>query len=144
MFYPAHLFPSICSAEANKSLDAGPSFLSFFPDWRTALLFKEWQKYAKKCYRGGMHDLIQSCTVSLKGLSPILGDVQTTQKNHFKTITTPIPITIKSNGCPDIPTVTIEQGYKTKIVQTMLREYCTEHIRKYFSVNVYIYVTQIY
>jgi hypothetical protein len=107
-------------------MDSEPSFLSSCPDWRTALLFKEWQKYAKKCYRGGMCYLLQSYTC----LILILGNVQTALKDRFKTITTPIPIKVKSNGCPKIPKITIEQGFKTKVVQTMLREYCTAHIRE--------------
>jgi hypothetical protein len=42
------------SAEVSKSVGDGPGFLRFCPDWKEALLFKEWQKYVKKCYRGGM------------------------------------------------------------------------------------------
>jgi hypothetical protein len=64
------------------------------------------------------------------GLIPVLGDVQTTQKDRSKTIKTPISIPIKSNGCPEIPDITMAQGYKTKVVQAMLRDYCTSHIRE--------------
>ena len=61
-------------------------------------------------------------------LTPVLGDVQTTQKDHSKTIKTPITINIKSNGCPEIPAITKADGYQAKTVQAMLHKYCTTHI----------------
>jgi hypothetical protein len=51
-------------------------------------------------------------------------------KNRSKTNSTPIPILFDSDGCPELPTVTMPDGYKTKVVQSMLREYCTAHIRE--------------
>jgi hypothetical protein len=60
----------------------------------------------------------------------VLGDIQTTQKDRSKTIKTPIAIHTKSNGCPKIPAITSADGYKTKVVQAMLRDYCTTHIRE--------------
>jgi hypothetical protein len=106
-------------------LDADTYFLKFCPDWKDAPLFREWQKFAKKCFKG-----VPFLIGPWDCLIPILGDVQTAQKDRSKTIKTPIPIHTKSNGCPDIPDITIADGYKTKVVQTMLRDYCTAHIRK--------------
>jgi hypothetical protein len=64
------------------------------------------------------------------GLIPLLGDVETTQKDRSKTVKTPIEIHIKSSGFPELPAITTAHGYKTKVVQAMLREYCTAHIRE--------------
>jgi hypothetical protein len=49
--------------------------------------------------------------------------------DRSKTITTKIPITKDMSGCPELPTVSMLDGYKTKVVQSMLREYCTAHVR---------------
>ena len=51
--------------------------------------------------------LLQSYTC----LILILGNVQTAPKDRFKTITTPIPIKVKSNGCPKIPKITIDVAF---------------------------------
>jgi hypothetical protein len=53
------------------------------------------------------------------------------KQDRSKTINTQIPITFDASGCPDLPTTTMGNGYKTKIVQSMLREYCTAHIREF-------------
>src|ERR1700691_2123812 len=50
------------------------------------------------------------------------------RKSRSRTLTTQIPISIDEVGCPEIPTTTMTDGYKAKIVQSMLREYCTTHI----------------
>ncbi|KAI9430400.1 hypothetical protein BJY52DRAFT_1232430 [Lactarius psammicola] len=76
--------------EANNLLDDGTRFLKYCPNWKDAPLFREWQKYAKMCFRGG--------------------DVHTTQKGRPKTVKPPISIHIKSNGCPDIPAITDADG----------------------------------
>ncbi|KAI9432867.1 hypothetical protein BJY52DRAFT_1231737 [Lactarius psammicola] len=39
--------------EANNLLDGGTCFLKYCPNWKDAPLFREWQKYAKMCFRGG-------------------------------------------------------------------------------------------
>src|ERR1700744_1669880 len=52
------------------------------------------------------------------------------QKVRSKTITTQIPIAIDDGGRPTLPTIKSTDGYKTKVVQSMLREYCTTHIRE--------------
>ncbi|KAI9451380.1 hypothetical protein BJY52DRAFT_1226698 [Lactarius psammicola] len=96
------------SDEANNLLDDGTCFLKYCPNWKDAPLFREWQKYAKMCFRGG--------------------DVHTTQKGCPKTVKPPISIHIKSNGCPDIPAITNADGYNAKVVQAVLRDYITTHI----------------
>jgi hypothetical protein len=68
------------------------------------------------------------------GLNSTLDDVQIAQKDRSKTIKTPISIRTKSNGCPEIPEITMAQGYKTKIVQAMLRDYCTTHICEFYLI----------
>jgi hypothetical protein len=118
---------NICSEEANKSLDHGTDFLKFCPNWQNAQLFKEWQKYARMCFKGGLAPL----SFHIYGdLILVPGDVQTTQTDCSKTIKTPIVIHTKSNGCPKVPAITSTDGYKTKVIQAMLRDYCTTHIRE--------------
>lgn len=51
--------------------------------------------------------------------------------SRSKTNKTPIHIKTDANGKPDIPLVTPVDAYHTKVVQTMLREYCTTHIREF-------------
>lgn len=111
----------------NKSLDSGTDFVRFCPGWKTAQLFKEWQGYARMSFKEGLALYFQN----ILGLNLVIDDVQTTNKDRSKTIKTPITIHIKSNGCPKIPAITTASGYKTKIVQAMLRDYCTAHIREY-------------
>lgn len=50
---PVHRCSAFHSNESNKSMENEPSFLSSCPDWRTVPLWKEWQKFAKKCFQGG-------------------------------------------------------------------------------------------
>jgi hypothetical protein len=61
----------------------------------------------------------------------------------MKTKVTPISIPVKSDGRPDIPNITKDDEYKTKTVQTMLRQFLTAHIRNYSSDNLYISYTDI-
>ncbi len=58
---------------------------------------------------------------------------QTVEKDHSKTIKTPIPITIDANGEPGIPSATVDDGYNAKAIQSTLRDYCTAHIRELFN-----------
>ncbi|KAI9438460.1 hypothetical protein BJY52DRAFT_1229805 [Lactarius psammicola] len=97
------------SNKANNLLDDGTHFLKYCPNWKDAPLFREWQKYAKMCFRGG--------------------DVHTTQKGRPKTVKPPISIHIKSNRCPDIPAITDADGYNAKAVQAVLQDYITTHIQ---------------
>jgi len=122
------------SDEANNLLDDGTRFLKYCPNWKDAPLFREWQKYAKMCFRGGWHFLLNS--IDYGALIPLLGDVHTTQKGRPKTVKPPISIHIKSNGCPDVPAITNADGYNAKAVQAVLRDYITTHIRE-LSVNYF-------
>ncbi|KAN0141769.1 hypothetical protein V8E53_000231 [Lactarius tabidus] len=104
--------------DTNKEKDAQKQFLSFCPDWKTVILHKEWQTYAKRCYGG----------------DDVPSHPQTVLKNCTKTRSTPIPIPVNRDGCPDVPNITKDKNYKTKTMQAMLREYLTDHIR-YVSGN---------
>lgn len=73
------------------------------------------------------------CSFSFKTngyLIHVLDDVQAIKKGSSKTIKTPIVIQTKSNGCPEIPSITKADGYKAKVVQVMLRDYFNTHIRE--------------
>jgi hypothetical protein len=50
-------------------------------------------------------------------------------KDNSRTVMAPIPIDTNEDGSPVLPVITINDGHKTKIVQNMLRDYCTTHIR---------------
>ncbi|KAN0125338.1 hypothetical protein V8E53_015595, partial [Lactarius tabidus] len=104
--------------DTNKEKDAQKQFISFCPDWKTVILHKEWQTYAKRCYGG----------------DDVPSHPQTVPKNRTKTRSTPIPIPVNRDGCPDVPNITKDKNYKTKTMQAMLREYLTDHIR-YVSGN---------
>ncbi|KAN0141562.1 hypothetical protein V8E53_000024 [Lactarius tabidus] len=99
--------------DTNKEKDAQKQFISFCPDWKTVILHKEWQTYTKRCYGG----------------DDVPSHPQTVPKNCTKTRSTPIPIPVNRDGCPDIPNITKDKNYKTKTMQAMLREYLTDHIR---------------
>lgn len=47
-------------------------------------------------------------------------------------VAAPIPIAKDSDGYPELPTITAGDGHRTKVVQSMLRDYCTTHIRELF------------
>jgi hypothetical protein len=51
--------------------------------------------------------------------------------DRSRTVSTKIPITFSEDGCPDLPKISMYDNYKTKTVQSMLREYCTAHIREH-------------
>ncbi|KAH8988704.1 hypothetical protein EDB83DRAFT_2535347 [Lactarius deliciosus] len=45
------------------------------------------------------------------------------------TLRTKVKIVTNADGEPDIPSITLEDGYAAKAVQTTLRDYCNTHIR---------------
>jgi hypothetical protein len=49
----------------------------------------------------------------------------------------PIPVHLDDAGFPELPPTTRNDGRKTKIVQSMLREYCTAHSRELY-LNLFI------
>jgi hypothetical protein len=40
----------------------------------------------------------------------------------------PIPVLLDADGFPELPPTMSNDPYKTKMVQSMLREYCTAHV----------------
>jgi hypothetical protein len=50
--------------------------------------------------------------------------------------TKPIPVPLDDSGFPALPPTTQNDNNKTKIVQSMLREYCTAHARE-LRLNVF-------
>ncbi|KAN0135027.1 hypothetical protein V8E53_007145 [Lactarius tabidus] len=95
--------------ETDKPNNTQELFLSFCSDWSSAPLFKEWKRYAKQCY--GRDDIL------------------TVLKSCCTTRRTPIPISVRADGCPEIPNITEANEYKTKTVQAMLRSYLITHIK---------------
>jgi hypothetical protein len=59
-------------------------------------------------------------------------------KDRSKTIKTPVAIVTDADGAPEIPSITKDDGYQTKVVQATLRKYCASHIREF-----YLYSTQL-
>ena len=49
-------------------------------------------------------------------------------KDCSKTIKTMIPISKDSTGWPALPSITRSSNFHTKIIQSMLRNYCITHI----------------
>ncbi len=66
---------------------------------------------------------------------------QTVENDHSKTIKTPIPITTHANGEPEIPPITIDDGYNGKTVQKALRDYCTAHISELSNIFCTAFLT---
>jgi len=47
------ILPYIHRDDWNRVLDDGISFCDFCPDWRNAMVWQEWTKYARKCFGPG-------------------------------------------------------------------------------------------
>ena len=50
------------------------------------------------------------------------------EQDHSQTLKTRIPIPKEPSRWPALPLTTMSDGYGTKVVQSMLREYCIAHI----------------
>ncbi|KAH9069394.1 hypothetical protein EDB83DRAFT_2314420 [Lactarius deliciosus] len=87
----------------------GMDFRTFCTDWKSAALWEQWAQFGKKCFAKET--------------------VDTPKKDLSRTIKTPIPIICNADRCPELPTVAMSDGYKAKVVQSLLRDYCTAHIR---------------
>ncbi|KAH9012464.1 hypothetical protein EDB84DRAFT_1569213 [Lactarius hengduanensis] len=85
--------------DVSSVLEDGKDFQKYCPDWKSAALWEQWIGFGKKCFA---KDTVQE---------------PPPKKDHSRTLNTPIHI------------VTMFDGYKAKAVQSLLREYCTEHIR---------------
>jgi len=69
--------------------------------------------------------------VSAECFDRVLDDDSTPpMKTHSKTVADQIHVSIDEHGFPELPTIRMGDGYKTKAVQSMLRDYCTAHIRE--------------
>ncbi|KAH9037487.1 hypothetical protein EDB85DRAFT_1888399 [Lactarius pseudohatsudake] len=96
--------------DVSTVLQDGKSFRKYCPDWKSAALWEQWIKFGQKCFS---NDTVQELP----------------KKDRSRTINTPIPIVFDKYKCPKLPKVTMFDGYKAKVVQSLLREYCTAHIR---------------
>ncbi|KAI9436915.1 hypothetical protein H4582DRAFT_2058387 [Lactarius indigo] len=80
-------------------------------------------------YEGEDNDLkiglLEECPLAAIGS---VWDEVLCQRDLSKSITTPIPLVFNADGCPELPKVVSHDGYKAKVVQTLLRDYCTAHI----------------
>ncbi|KAI9432718.1 hypothetical protein H4582DRAFT_2083108 [Lactarius indigo] len=101
--------PRAAMDDWNKVLDDGMSFSDFCPDWRNASIWQEWMKYCRKCF--------------------VPENDQGAHSGSSKVLRTKVKIVIDTDGEPDIPSVTPEDGYSAKTIQTVLRDYCNSHIR---------------
>ncbi|KAI9434984.1 hypothetical protein H4582DRAFT_2059865 [Lactarius indigo] len=100
--------PRAAMDDWNKVLDDGMSFSDFCPDWRNASIWQEWMKYCRKCF--------------------VPENDQGAHSGRSKVLRTKVKIVIDTDGEPDIPSVTPEDGYSAKTIQTVLRDYCNSHI----------------
>ena len=55
---------------------------------------------------------------------------QSVPPGRSKALRTKVKIVTNADGEPDIPSITLEDGYAAKAVQTTLRDYCNTHIRE--------------
>ncbi|KAH9001968.1 hypothetical protein EDB86DRAFT_2827429 [Lactarius hatsudake] len=97
--------------DVSSVLEDGKDFRKYCPDWKSAALWEQWIELGKKCFA---KDTVQE---------------PPPKKDCSRTLNTPIPIVFDKDGCPELPKVTMFDGYKAKVVQSLLREYCIEHIR---------------
>ncbi|KAH8985230.1 hypothetical protein EDB86DRAFT_2833172 [Lactarius hatsudake] len=100
--------------DVSSVLEDGKDFRKYCPDWKSAVLWEQWIEFGKKCFA---KDTVQE---------PL------PKKDCSRTLNTPIPIVFDKDGCPELPKVTMFDGYKAKVVQSLLREYCIEHIHEPF------------
>ncbi|KAH9010548.1 hypothetical protein EDB85DRAFT_2161146 [Lactarius pseudohatsudake] len=97
--------------DVSSVLEDGKDFRKYCPDWKSAALWEQWIEFGKKCFA---NDTVQE---------------PPPKKDRSRTLNTPIHIVFDKDRCPKLPKVTMFDGYKAKVVQSLLREYCTEHIR---------------
>ncbi|KAH9013595.1 hypothetical protein EDB85DRAFT_2158062 [Lactarius pseudohatsudake] len=101
--------PRAAMDDWNKVLDDGMSFSNFCPNWRDASIWQEWMKYCRKSF--------------------VPEDDQSVPPGCSKALRTKVKVLTNTDGEPDIPSVTLEDGYVAKTIQTALRDYCNTHIR---------------
>ncbi|KAH8978646.1 hypothetical protein EDB86DRAFT_3151891 [Lactarius hatsudake] len=91
--------------DVSSVLEDGKDFRKYCPDWKSAALWEQWIEFGKKCFA---KDTVQE---------------PPPKKDRSWTLNTPIPIVFDKDGCPELPKVTMFDGYKAKVVQSLLREY---------------------
>ena len=52
------------------------------------------------------------------------------KKDHTRTVSKNIDIVLSEDGHPELPDISMYDDFKAKPLQSMLREYCTAHIRE--------------
>ena len=106
----------------------GQSFLRFCPDWQNAVLWQEWKQFGIECFSQGQSCSYYHCHNLIAHSDPSPSPVQ---QDHSQTLKTSIPIAKEPSGRPALPSTTMSDGHGTKVVQSMLREYCIAHIREH-------------
>ncbi|KAN0127804.1 hypothetical protein V8E53_014360 [Lactarius tabidus] len=100
----------ICMDDVHSVLKDGNDFKEFCPDWKNTDIWQEWSKFSYKCFSQDTDE----------------GVVEEDCENMT---TKPIPVHLDADRFPELPPTTSNDLHKTKIIQSMLREYCTAHIR---------------
>ncbi|KAH9012165.1 hypothetical protein EDB85DRAFT_2159239 [Lactarius pseudohatsudake] len=108
--------PRAAMDDWNRVLDDGMSFSDFFPNWRDASMWHEWMKYCRKSFAPA--------------------DDQSVPLGRSRALRTKVKVVTSADGEPDIPSITLENGYAAKTVQTALRDYCNTHIREDFAKQI--------
>ncbi|KAH9035587.1 hypothetical protein EDB84DRAFT_1437881 [Lactarius hengduanensis] len=103
--------PRAAMDDWNSVLDDGMSFSEFCPKWKDARVWLEWMKYCRKCLEPE-HD-------------------QSSPTGRPKTVKKKPKVITDADGEPEIPSITLEDGYSAKAVQAALRDYCHAHILLY-------------
>ncbi|KAH9008808.1 hypothetical protein EDB84DRAFT_1446695 [Lactarius hengduanensis] len=103
--------PRAAMDDWNSVLDDGMSFSEFCPKWKDARVWLEWMKYCRKCFEPE-HD-------------------QSSPTGRPKTVKKKPKVITDADGEPEIPSITLEDGYSAKAVQAALRDYCHAHILLY-------------
>lgn len=115
--------------DLSNIIDDGIPFKKFCPNWKTAVLWKEWTEFGFKCFSDGqsISYMYTQCSQA-NHHSESISLEQT--KGGPKTNTDPIPIVLDESGYPELPDIRMDGNNKTKIVQSMLRDYCTANMRQ--------------
>ncbi|KAN0140679.1 hypothetical protein V8E53_001506 [Lactarius tabidus] len=100
----------ICMDDVHSVLKDGKDFKEFCPDWKNTDIWQEWSKFGYKCFSQDTDE----------------GVVEEDRENMT---TKPISVHLDADRFPELPPTTSNDPHKTKIIQSMLREYCTAHIR---------------
>ena len=118
---------TLCRDDVESVVEDGKSFLSFCPDWQNAALWQEWKQFGIECFTKGQQYFYHHYHILTGHVDPSPSPLQ---QEQAQTTRTKILICKDTSGRPLIPSTTMSDGYKTKAVQSMLREYCTAHLRK--------------